>query len=190
MALKSTVFKAQLAIADVDRSLYADHALTLARHPSETDERMMMRLLAFALHVPADDARGALEMARGLCDTDEPDLWRHDLDGTLLHWIEVGLPDERRQLKACGRAARVGVLAYGTSVPLWWAALADRVARCANLDVWQVDAAASRALATLARRTMRLQVTVNDGQVWVGDGESTVEFAPRRLLAARLGASR
>jgi hypothetical protein len=102
MALKSTIYKAQLQIADMDRGLYADHALTLARHPSENDERLMMRVLAFALNVPADDHRGRLEFARGLSDTDEPDLWQHDLSGQLFHWIEVGQPDERRMLKAAG----------------------------------------------------------------------------------------
>src|SRR5512139_699869 len=184
MALKSTIFKAQLQIADMDRAVYADHTLTLARHPSETDERMMVRLLAFALHVPADDRRGRLEMAKGLSDTDEPDLWQHDLDGTLVHWIEVGQPDERRLLKACGRAERVTVIAYGPSVPLWWGPLQGRVARAANLEVWQLPHEQSRALAALAQRSMQLQVSVQDGLVWVGDGAHVVKLAPVRLAGA------
>ena len=184
MALKSTIFKAQLQIADVDRGLYADHALTLARHPSETDERMMVRLLAFALHVPADDRRGRLEMARGLSDTDEPDLWQHDLTGALVHWIEVGQPDERRLLKAAGRAERVTVIAYGPAVTPWWTPLEGRIARAGNVEVWQLPSEHSRALAALARRTMTLQVNVHDGVVWVGDGEHAVELAPRRLKEA------
>jgi uncharacterized protein YaeQ len=184
MALKSTIFKAQLQIADMDRAVYADHALTLARHPSETDERMMVRLLAFALHVPADERRGRLEMTRGLSDTDQPDLWQHDLDGTLVHWIEIGQPDDRRLLKACGRAERVTVIAYGPSVALWWAPLEGRVARAGNLEVWQLPNEQSRALATLAQRSMSLQVSVQDGLVWVGDGERSVELAPRRLREA------
>ena len=108
MALKSTIFKAELSIADIDRGYYRNHALTVARHPSETDERMMMRLLAFALH--ADDA---LEFGRGLSAEHEPDLWRRDLTGTVEQWIEVGLPEEREIRKACGRAREVHVLAYG-----------------------------------------------------------------------------
>ena len=107
MAIKATVYKASLQIADMDRGLYADHALTLARQPSETDERLMARLLAFALQVPADDHHGALQPARGMTDADEPDLWQKSLAGELLHWIEVGQPDERRLIKACGRARRV-----------------------------------------------------------------------------------
>ena len=85
MALKATIFKARLSLADMDRGLYADHALTLARHPSETDERMLMRVLAFALNVPADDRDGMLEFGKGLSDTDEPDLWHRDLTGRIRH---------------------------------------------------------------------------------------------------------
>ena len=114
MAQKATVCKATLQIADIDRGLYADHALTLARHPSETDERMMVRLLAFALCVPADDRDGALEFAKGMWDPDEPELWQKDLTGRIVQWIEVGQPEERRLAKASGRADRVSVFAFGT----------------------------------------------------------------------------
>ncbi len=182
MALKATIFKARLQIADMDRGLYADHALTLARHPSETDERMMVRLLAFALHVPADDHDGALEFGKGLSDADEPDLIRRDLTGRIRHWIEVGQPDDKRLLRAAGRADRVCVLAYGTSTPIWWSGIAGKLARAANLDVWQVPAAQSQALAALAQRSMNLQVTVQDGLVWLGDGEQhSVELQLERL---------
>lgn len=183
MALKSTIFKAQLQIADMDRSLYADHALTLARHPSETDERMMMRLLAFALATPADDHRGALEFAAGLSDTDEPDLWQRDLTGELVQWIEVGQPDDRRLAKACGRAEQVRIWSYSSSTPIWWAGIENKVARLANLEVWQVPAEASRELAALAERGMQLQVTVQEGQVWVGNAQASVSLEPVVLKA-------
>jgi uncharacterized protein YaeQ len=183
MALKSTIYKAHVQLADMDRALYADHALTLALHPSETEERLMARLLAFALCVPADDRQGALEFAKGLSDADEPDLWQRDLTGRLVQWVEVGQPDERRLLRAAGRADRVTVFAYGTSVPIWWQGLASRVARAANLAVWQIPAAESRALASLAARSMQLQFTVQDGQVWVGGREESVEVAPTALKA-------
>jgi uncharacterized protein YaeQ len=190
MALKSTVFKAQLQLADMDRNLYADHALTLALHPSETEERLMVRLLAFALNVPADDRSGALEFAKGLSDTDEPDLWQRDLTGRLVQWIEIGQPDDRRLLKAAGRADRVSVFAYGSSTPIWWQALAPRVARASNLAVWQVPAAQSRELAALAARTMQLQVTVQDAHIWMGDGANAVEIAPIALQATGAGGRR
>ena len=106
MALKATIYKAHLQLSDMDRNVYGDHALTIARHPSETDERMMIRVLAFALHVPADSRGGALELAKSLWDTDEPDLWQKDLTGQIVHWIDVGQPDERRILKASPRAER------------------------------------------------------------------------------------
>ena len=119
MALKATIYKASIQIADMDRGVYLNPTLTIAQHPSETEERLMMRLLAYALQVPADDHQGALVMARGLSDTDEPDLWQHDLTGQLMHWIEVGQPqDDRRLAKACGRADRVTLYAYAASVPV------------------------------------------------------------------------
>src|SRR5512140_3190997 len=99
MALGATVYRASLTVSDLDRGVYGQHSLTLARHPSETDERMMVRLLAFALH--ADEA---LEFGRGLSAEEEPDLVRRDLTGAIEQWIEVGLPDEKEIRKACGRS--------------------------------------------------------------------------------------
>jgi uncharacterized protein YaeQ len=172
MALKSTIYKARLQIADMDRGLYAEHALTLARHPSENDERLMMRVLAFGLNVPADDHDGALQFARGLSDTEEPDLWQHSLAGELRQWIEVGQPDDRRLLKACSRAERVRVYAFSSAAPIWWAGIAAKVARLDRLQVWQVPAVASQALGRLAARSMQIDMTVQDGQIWMGDGRA------------------
>ena len=182
MALKSTIYKAALAVADMDRGVYADHALTLALHPSETEERLMVRLLAFALEADAGDGADNLKFTRGLSDTDEPDLWQHDLGGRLLHWLEVGQTDERRLAKACGRADRVTLYAYGSSVPVWWPALKPKLARLRNLRVWQLPTAETQALAALAARAMQLQVTVQDGHVWVGDATRHVELTPVRLF--------
>jgi uncharacterized protein YaeQ len=184
LALKSTVYKAQLQLADMDRALYADHSLTLALHPSETEERLLVRLLAFALLVPHDTERGALQFARGLSDTDEPDLWQHDLTGALVQWVEVGQPDERRLARACGRAERVSIFAYGSAVPIWWGGIEGKVARLSNLAVWQLPAEQARELATLARRSMAWQVTVQDGTVWVGDEQHSVELTPVALKTA------
>jgi uncharacterized protein YaeQ len=181
MALKATIFKAQLQLADMDRKVYADHAVTLARHPSETDERMMVRLLVFALNVPVDDHGGALEFAKGLWDPDEPELWHKDLTGRIVHWIEVGQPDDRRLMKASGRAERVTVVAYGASAPIWWSGIATRITRAANIAVWQIPAEQAQALAGLAQRTMQLQVTVQDGTVWISSGDRSVEITPVRL---------
>ncbi|MGE5467863.1 MAG: YaeQ family protein [Ignavibacteria bacterium] len=177
MALKSTVFKTTLGVADLDRPYYGEHALTLARHPSETDERMMVRLLAFALF--ADER---LEFGKGLSTTDEPALWLKDYGGEIRLWIEVGLPDERSVRRACGRADAVVVFAYGgRAVDLWWEKEGAALARLDKLRVFAIDAANSAALAEMAERGMKLQCTVQDGQVWLTDGERTVCLELRRL---------
>jgi uncharacterized protein YaeQ len=177
MALKATIFKAELQIADMDRNYYQGHALTLARHPSETDERMMVRLLAFALF-----ANERLEFGRGLSSDDEPALWLKDLTGAVDLWIEVGLPDEREIRKACGKAKRVVVLCYGgRGADLWWNQNRDKLERLRNLAVMNLPPATSQGLAVLARRNMSLQCTIQDGQAWLTDGERTVHIEPVTL---------
>lgn len=176
MALKATIFKADLQLSDLDRGYYASHALTLARHPSETDERMMARLLAFALN-----AHERLAFGRGLSTEDEPDLWRHDLTGAIEQWIDVGLPDERRLRKASGRAREVRVYAYGgRATELWWAQNGTALGRLPNLRAWSLPPAGMAALTALAERTMRLTCTIQDGQVWLGSeaGEANLEPVP------------
>lgn len=182
MALKSTIYKCQLQLADMDRGVYADHALTLALHPSETEERLMVRLLAFALFLPKDDRRGTLQFARGLSDTDEPDLWQHDLSGQLVQWIEVGQPDERRMQRAAARAEAATFIAYQASTPVWWAGLKNKLSRTERLAVWQLPAEQSQALAALAQRSMQLQVSVQDGIAWCHAERGGVELAPQMLL--------
>lgn len=177
MALKATIYKAELQVADLDRQHYADYALTLARHPSETDARMMVRLLAFALF-----AEPGLGFGKGLCVDDEPDLWCKDLTGAITLWIDVGLPDEKWTRRAAGRAARVVIVAYGgRAVEVWWEQHRSRLMRLDNLTVYRLPGEAGQALATLAQRTMRLQCTVQDGQVWLTDGQSTVQLEPECL---------
>lgn len=176
MALKATIFKADLQIADMDRHYYADHALTIARHPSETDERMMVRLLAFALH-----AHDMLAFGKGLSTDDEPDVWRKDLTGAVDLWIEVGQPDDRRILKACGRASQVVVYSYGSTGSVWWRQIVGKLERTRNLRVFGLPSSSSAALAGLAQRTMQLQCTIQEGMVWVSDGRQTVQIEPAPL---------
>jgi uncharacterized protein YaeQ len=168
MALKSTIFKADLQIADMDRQYYDGHMLTIARHPSETDERMMVRILAFVLH-----ASEALTFGKGISADDEPDVWLKDLTGAIDLWIEVGQPDEKRILKACGRSNHVIIYCYSSMSNIWWNQIANKVDRAKNLSVLNLPAATSQALAKLAQRNMQLQCTIQDAQVWInGDGES------------------
>jgi uncharacterized protein YaeQ len=180
MALKSTIFKSELSIADMDRHYYADHSLTLARHPSETDERMMVRVLAFAAQ-----AGERLEFCKGLSDADEPALWEKDLTGAIECWVEVGLPDERRLAKACGRSARVVVYAYGGSaVQVWWKAIAGKLGRLGNLAVFCLPTAGTRALAELVERSMRLSVSIQDGEMLLTSLAGVVDLRPEVLKAA------
>ena len=172
MAVKATIFKAELQVSDMDRHYYASHSLTLAQHPSETEERVMVRLLAFALNASEDLAFG-----RGISTDDEPDLWRRDLTGQVELWIEVGQPDESRLRKACGRAREVRVYCYsGRSAAIWWQKNAEGLQRLANLQVFELPAEASERLAALASRNLRLQCLVQEGLVQVMDEATTVEF--------------
>lgn len=177
MALKSTIFKALLNVSDLDRQYYGQHSLTLARHPSETDQRMMVRLLAFALY-----ADPMLEFGRGLSAEDEPALWQREYNGDITRWIEVGLPDERSLRKAAGRAGEVVVLVYGgRAASLWWEKESRALERLRNLTVLAVDDETCAAMVELATRSMALQATIQDGQVWLTDGPETVFIEPRVL---------
>jgi uncharacterized protein YaeQ len=184
VALKATICKAVLQIADMDRSYYGDHSLTIAQHPSETAERMMVRLLAFALH--ADDA---LAFGKGLSTDDEPDLWRKDLTGAIALWVDVGLPDEKRIRKACGRAGEVLVYCYGGhAVRLWWEQSRDKLSRMRNLTVKAIDQPAGKALAALGGRNMQLSCSIQEGQIWMTDGIDSVHAVPEILQAPHMAA--
>jgi uncharacterized protein YaeQ len=166
MANGSTIYRADVSIADMDRHYYADHALTLARHPSETEERLMVRLLAFSVF-----ASEALSFGRGLSTDDEPDLWRRDLTGLIELWVDVGLPEEKWLRKACGRAEQVVVLAYGGAKAVqWWKRQGPDLERLDNLAVLALPVAAGAALAAMADRSMRLDVSIQERAIWVGSG--------------------
>ncbi len=186
MALKATIFKADLQIADMDRNYYGVHSLTLARHPSETEERLMVRLLAFALY--ADEQ---LSFGKGISTEDEPDLWQKDLTGAIERWIDVGLPDERRLRKACGRADQVAVLAYGgRAADIWWTQNQDKLCRLQNLSVLLLASETTEALTKLANRNMRLQCTIQDGQIWLSDAEGMPLVIPMTTLSTATAARR
>ena len=179
MAVKATVFRAELQVSDMDRHYYATHALTLARHPSETDERLMVRLLAFALF--ADER---LEFGRGLSSDDEPDLWKTSRSGEIELWIDLGQPDDSRIRKACGRSERVMVINYGgRAADLWWDKVSSAVSRCGNLTVIDIAPATVSALAALADRGMRLQCMIQDGQAELYFEGSSVAVEQRLRMA-------
>lgn len=177
MALKATIFRAELQIADMERNYYGTHALTLARHPSENDERMMVRVLAFALN-----ASEALVFGSSIGNDDEPDLWQKDLTGAIRLWVDVGLPDEKRIRRACGRAERVVVYSYGRGADLWWKQAGEKLARSGNLSVIDLPQSATQGLAKLAGRNMKLNCTIQDGQVWLGDPDQQVQVEAETRL--------
>jgi len=183
MALKATIFKADLQVSDMDRHYFHEHALTIARHPSENDERMMVRVLAYALH-----AHEALVFGKGLSAEDEPDLWQKDLTGAIALWIDVGLPDEKRIRKACGRAAQVVIVSYGgRGAELWWAQGGAQLERFRNLTVINLPQAATQAVAglvNLSQRSMQLQCLLQESHLWLSSGDERVEVVPVRLKSA------
>ncbi len=178
MALKATVFKADLSISDMNRNYYHDHSVTLARHPSENDERMMVRLLVWALHAHDD-----LLFGDKIGGIDEPDLWQRDLTGAIDLWIDLAQPDEKQVRKACGRAKQVVVYPFaGHAETVWWSHAKESLGKLGNLSVISLAADAPAALARLAKRTMKLQVTIQDHTAWISDGSETVQVEFTTLL--------
>jgi uncharacterized protein YaeQ len=177
MAPRATVFKAKVSLADMDRSYYADHELVLAMHPSENEERLMLRLAAFCWH-----ASDSLAFANGLVDPDEPELWQKTLTGELEHWIDLGQPDEKTILRACGKSRQVTLYHSRTNPALWWDAVAAKVAKANNLAVYNVDPVQVSALAQLTDKSMDLSVTIQDGEMWIR-GDQGEALITRRSLS-------
>ncbi|MGJ7581696.1 YaeQ family protein [Variovorax sp. RHLX14] len=185
MALKSTIFKANLAVADIDHSYYADHALTLARHPSENDERMMVRLIALALNAyklqSVCDGDGVLGFGAGLSNQDDPDVSLRDFTGRTRVWIEVGQPEDKPLQKACGKADEVLLYCFSHAAGIWWKGIENKLARLQNLQVWRIPSETSQAVAALAQRSMQLQATVQENVLMLGDGKNSIDIELMRL---------
>jgi len=180
MGINATIFKVELQIADLDRQYYHDHSLTIARHPSETDERMMVRVLAFARH-----ASEQLGFGKGLSTEGEPDLWLKTLTDEIELWIDVGQPDEKHIRRACGRARQVFIYAYGGNMAdNWWQQNQKHLKQLDKLAVYQVPEQASKALADLVQRTMQIQCTIQDGEMMFTDGEMSVQLVLQVLKPA------
>jgi uncharacterized protein YaeQ len=175
MAAKATILKAELQVTDLDRHYYASHALTLAQHPSETDARLLVRLLAFALH--ADER---LEFGRGLSDEDEPALWRRDYTGAIEQWIELGQPEETRLRKASARTQQLVVVGYGgQAADAWWKRNASALGRLKNLSVLEFEDADVDEARALLGRGMRVTVMIQDGELQLMDADRNITLRPR-----------
>jgi uncharacterized protein YaeQ len=172
MALKSTIYKIDLQISDMDRSYYAQHSLTLAKHPSETDERLMVRLIGFTLY-----ANEMLSFGKGLSDEDEPDLWQKDLTGAIQLWMDVGLPTEKDIRKACGKSAQVAIVLYGGRVAdMWWDQNSKALLKLNNLTV--INLPDTQELAKTASRNLNISCTIQDGQILVSTDDGSFELLP------------
>jgi uncharacterized protein YaeQ len=172
MALKATIYKVVVNVADMDRNQFLDASLTLARHPSETQERMMLRLLAWIKY--ADER---LQFTRGLSSDDEPEIWlRNDHLGIDL-WIELGLPDERRIKKACSQAKEVALFTYNSrAAEIWWQQNKSKLASFGQLSIWYLDDEQLAKLSAFASRTMTLQATLQEGAIWLSDPQNNLEI--------------
>ncbi|SEN71445.1 Uncharacterized conserved protein YaeQ, suppresses RfaH defect [Pseudorhodobacter antarcticus] len=174
MAQNATIYKVELSISDMDRHYYDTHKLTIAKHPSETDERLMVRIIAFALN-----AHEQLEMAKGLSTDDEPDIWQKSLSGDLHVWVALGLPSEKVMRQSCSKADRVVVYPYGgRTAEVWWDKIKGSTTRFDNLQVVSFSAKETEALAQLASRAMKMQVNIQEGDVMVSVGDVIVYMTP------------
>ena len=184
MALKSTIFKADVQLADIDHGCYTDLPLTLARHPSETDERMMVRLAALALnaHEVQDLCSGDAKIGfgAGLSSPDEPDVQLVDFTGRTRLWIEVGQPDDKPLAKACSKADAVIVYAFGPAADVWWRGIEGKLTRLDKLQIWRIPAADAQALAQLAERSMALQATLQEAVLTLCSARGSVALEPLR----------
>jgi uncharacterized protein YaeQ len=172
MALKATIYKATVNVADLDRNQFLDTTLTLARHPSETQERMMLRLLAW---LKLADER--LQFTRGLSAEDEPEAWLLNDHLGIDLWIELGLPDERRIKKACSQSKDVALFTYNDrAAQIWWQQNQTKLAGFKNLSIWYLDDEQLAKLSEFATRTMALQATIQDGTIWLSDAQNNLEI--------------
>ncbi|MDP3524480.1 MAG: YaeQ family protein [Hoeflea sp.] len=182
MAQNATIYKVELSVSDMDRHYYDTHKLTVAKHPSETDERLMVRILAFALN-----AHEHLEMTKGLSTDDEPDIWQKSLTGELDVWVALGLPSEKLMRQSCGKAKNVIVYPYGgRTAEMWWDKMKTSVSRFENLQVTNFSEKDTGGMAKLASRVMKLQVNIQDGDVMVSVGDSIVYVTPLKCKRAAL----
>ena len=174
MAQNATIYKVELSVSDMDRHYYETHKLPIAQHPSETDERLMVRLIAFALN-----AHEALEMTKGISTDDEPDIWQKSLSGEIDLWIALGLPSEKLVRQSCAKSKKVAIYAYGgRTANMWWDKIKNSTTRFNNLQVVNLKEEDTSALTQLASRAMKLQVNIQDGEIMVSLDDQMVYLTP------------
>jgi uncharacterized protein YaeQ len=181
MAQKATIYKVELSVSDMDRNYYETHNLTVAKHPSETDERLMLRIVAFALN-----AHEKLEFSKGISTDDEPDIWQKSLSGELELWVALGLPSEKIIRQSCGKANEVIIYCYGgRTAETWWEKIKNSTTRFNNLQVISFSEKDTSELAKQASRSMKLHVSIQDGDVMVSIDESIVYVTPVKWKSSK-----
>lgn len=181
MARGATIYRAIIELSNVDRDRYAELAVTVAQHPSETRERMVVRLLAYALRFEE-----GLEFGRGVSATDEPDAWSRHGDGRVRQWIEVGQPDPKRLVKAARRSETVTAFAFGAGVERWREALLAKIDPPANLGVCGLDSGFIDRASDRLDRTIRWSLTQSEGCLFLGIGADTFETTPHPWVGSPL----
>ena len=179
MALPSTIYRANLQLADIDRGVYETFQTTVARHPSETAERLVARLLALAIFSEPD-----LAFTKGLSAADEPDLWAIGADGRVRLWVEVGAPDSDRILKACRHAERVALLACGRALSSWDQQHLPKLDGVRNLTVVSLDQLFVSTLASSLERSINWSVTITEGRMYLMNGDAAYE-TPIQIKSGR-----
>ncbi|MBJ21925.1 MAG: YaeQ family protein [bacterium] len=182
MARGSIIYRTQLELSLVDRDVYAERTMSVARHPSETLERTLLRVIAFALRFEE-----GLEFGRGVSATDEPDLWSRQGDGRVREWIEVGQPDGKRLVKASRQSERVTLFAFGDGVTRWKTAQLDSIDAPANLSAARIDDGFLRDLAAQSDRQLRWSITLSEGILFLSTGARSFETTPEIWLGDPLG---
>ena len=174
MAQKATIYKVELSVSDMDRNYYETHNLTVAKHPSETNERLMVRILSFALN-----AHEKLEFSKGISSDNEPDIWQKSLSGELDLWVTLGLPSEKIVRQSCGKSNKVIIYCYGgRTAEMWWEKIQNSTTRFENLQVINFLEKDTSELEKQASRSMRLQINIQDGDVMVGVEDRIVYVTP------------
>ena len=185
MALKSTIYKLDLSIADIDHGYYAEHALTIARHPSETEVRLMIRILAFAINAHEVQTRckgeGSLSFGAGLSNPDDADLWVTDFQQRIKLWIDVGQPEDKPIARACQRSDSVRIYCFSQAAALWWKRIEPKVKRFSKLEVLQIPSVQANELGTWAQRQMSLQATIQEGAISLSNDAQTLVFGIESL---------
>ncbi|MFY8275268.1 YaeQ family protein [Pseudoalteromonas sp. SSDWG2] len=172
MALKATIIKARLNVSDLNRHHYQEYPLTVAQHPSETEQRLMIRLLTFALNASEN-----LQFTKGLCAEDEPELWCREMDDSISLWIDLGLPDEKRIKKACTQAKNVVLYTYGENTQsMWWQKNQPKLHSFKNLTIVSLAYEQTQQLAAMASRSIDLTITIEDNEVWVSNNEQSLQI--------------